>query len=187
MRCSSAAPSLHRVRLGAFPGFVGTMSNSDFSPTVPLRFCRSLRGTDRALCLRSARRRAPRRGPGLGDPVSIRDFDRNRRDLLGSQEALAHVPRSQTPARSARPPFSACRCCLPPWKRRRPSRRVPFRGSITRPACSLCTLRSRGRPRPRNTHYRLAGQPWPGGTLTRWAPLEVSAYVVRALHGFLLL
>ena len=45
-----------------------------------------------------------------------------------------------------------------------------FRGSITRPMISLCTLRSRGRPRA-TQHSLPTGvvSPWSGGTCTRWA------------------
>ena len=39
------------------------------------------------------------------------------------------------------------RCCLPVMSDRQPSRRDRSRSSVTRPACSLSTLRSRGRPR----------------------------------------
>ena len=43
-----------------------------------------------------------------------------------------------------------------------------FRGSITRPARSLCTLRSRGHPRTTQHSIPAGGQPWPGRTLTCW-------------------
>lgn len=46
----------------------------------------------------------------------------------------------------------------------------------------LCTPRSRCRPAPRNTRFRLVDQPWPVGPLTRWVPQKVS---VMSLHGFL--
>jgi len=39
------------------------------------------------------------------------------------------------------------RCRLP---------QLGFRGSITQPTSSLCTLRTRGCPRPRNTRFRLS-------------------------------
>ena len=50
-------------------------------------------------------------------------------------------------------------CCLPPLQRRRPPRQETFRGSITRPAHLLSTLRGHGYPctdpRPRKTRFRL--------------------------------
>jgi hypothetical protein len=52
-----------------------------------------------------------------------------------------NVPRSSTPAESLRSATTARRCCLPPLQRRRPPQSVQFRGSITRPAHSLSTLR----------------------------------------------
>jgi hypothetical protein len=52
-----------------------------------------------------------------------------------------NVPCSSTPAESLRSAATARRCCLPPLQRRRPPQSVQFRGSITRPAHSLSTLR----------------------------------------------
>ena len=48
------------------------------------------------------------------------------------------------------------------------SARIYFRGSITRPARSLCTLRSRGHPRTTQHSVPAGGQPWPVRTLTCW-------------------
>ncbi len=53
------------------------------------------------------------------------------------------------------PSHTAGSCCLPAFEN---CRRLPlpqFRGSITRPIHSLCTLRSGGYPTPRNTRCRL--------------------------------
>ena len=55
---------------------------------------------------------------------------------------------------------------LPPLRKpRRPPRAVSFRGSITRPARSLCTLRSRGCPRTTQHSVPAGRQPLPGGTV----------------------
>ena len=43
-----------------------------------------------------------------------------------------------------------------------------FRGSITRPTGSLCTLRSRGRPRTTQHSVPAGGQPWPVRVCTCW-------------------
>ena len=55
-------------------------------------------------------------------------------------------------------PLQGRRCGLPHFKQRR-LRICPFRGSITRPARSLCTLRSRGRPRTTQHSIPAGGQP----------------------------
>jgi hypothetical protein len=45
-----------------------------------------------------------------------------------------------------------------------------FRGSITRPARSLSTLRSHGHPCTTQDSLPAGGPPWLGGTRTRWVP-----------------
>ena len=48
------------------------------------------------------------------------------------------------------------------------SAKMIFRGSITRPARSLCTLHSRGHPRTAQHSVPAGGQPWPVRSLTCW-------------------
>ena len=65
------------------------------------------------------------------------------------------MPCSSTPAALPCQAHTAGSCCLPAFEN---CRRLPlpqFRGSITRPIHSLCTLRSGGYPTPRNTRCRL--------------------------------
>jgi hypothetical protein len=53
-------------------------------------------------------------------------------------------------------PSTAFRFCLPPRRTASASRvHAGFRGSMTRPICSLCTLHLRGRPPLCNTRFRL--------------------------------
>jgi len=47
-----------------------------------------------------------------------------------------------------------------------------FRGSITRPAHSLSTLRHHGRPWPRKTRFRLLAKLCRAGLVTRWVPVQ---------------
>ena len=61
--------------------------------------------------------------------------------------------------------------------------RIYFRGSITRPARSLCTLRSRGHPRTTQHSVPAGGQPWPVRSLTCWVASKVSAMCIP-LHAF---
>lgn len=68
-----------------------------------------------------------------------------------------YMPCSSTPAGSPRQAFAAIRCCLPPIEQRRHPQFSQFRGSITRPAHSLSTLRRMGFP---ECHARLASGWW---------------------------
>jgi hypothetical protein len=112
--------SLHGVPSTRFPRFTGTMEHSDSSTCVPPRFsvvARRYRST------------------------------RTRRGLSGSWAVLAYVPCSSTPARA--PCSTIVRTALLPSGTLTASAlaMLAFRGSITQPAASLSTLRSRGRPR----------------------------------------
>ena len=136
-------------------------ADSDFSPPVAPRFVSFARHYHRFALLRS---------PGAGQlPEGLDHFYRGaraasarwrRRDIPGSWTTLAYMPRSSTPA-DPRPQatsgpamwsFAGLTTSTPHWS---------FRGSITRPARSLCTLRSRGRP---PDHATLDSGWWP--TLT---------------------
>ena len=74
----------------------------------------------------------------------------------------------------------ARRCCLPCHPRRRLPGRV-FRGSITRPAGSLSTLRSAGHPDTAQDSLPAGGHLCRAGLITRWVPNEVSRYVRSSL------
>ena len=138
-------PSLHGVPRAGFPRFNGTTRRSEFPTLVPRAFAlRSPRDTTSAPPhsfpgRREARR--PRRSwsthgcPTPNDPWKSRD-------LPGSWRALADVPRSLTPV--VRPPWPRRdeRCCLPVLTSRRLPQCSVFRGSMTRPICSLSTLRT---------------------------------------------
>ena len=62
----------------------------------------------------------------------------------------------------------APRCCLPLLRRRRLPRLERFRGSITRPAYSLCTLRSVGCPTATQHSVPAVGTLGRAGLDTRW-------------------
>src|SRR6185312_7756534 len=84
------------------------------------------------------------------------------------------------------PYFLALRCCLPLYRRRRLPRPVRFRGSITRPARSLSTLRGHGCPCAAYGRARLASGWWPtlaGQDLNLLGPI---AKFQPVLHGILL-
>ena len=81
------------------------------------------------------------------------------------------------PGGTSAPGIAALRCGLPCGKRRRLPRRVPFRGSITRPTHSLCTLRSRGHPRTTQHSVPAGCQPLPGRSATCWVPSRGFSYI----------
>ena len=89
-----------------------------------------------------------------------------------------------------------------------PTTSFPFRGSVTRPTCSLCTLRRRSHLRPRNTRYRLvvslvgwilpplgcfevftclhhvsSSQAWPGAPMHRKMVSSCCNYVIKMPSG----
>ena len=86
-------------------------------------------------------------GQGLFTGFPITGFtDGDDRSSQVPGEPAMGVPCSSTPAGPPRSATSALRCCLPPFKQRRLSRELLFRGSITRPTHSLSTLRRVGCP-----------------------------------------
>jgi len=125
---------------------------------------------------------------GLG--VVLRSPDRKRvTEMPGPPKFLgapdAYMPGSSTPARTSSPTHSLVpRCCLPPKPRRRLSQHSKFRSSITKPARSLCTLRSPDYSGPTQHSVLAAGLLCqagfdPLGRYARFQPLW-------PVHGFLL-
>lgn len=105
--------------------------------------------------------------------------------FLGSPHA--RVPCSHDPGGISAPGHSALRYCLPLYPQRRLPQHYAFRGSITRPRCSLCTLRRVGYPSPRNTRFRLltsfTGRDlYPLGTVERFQVMT-SFLLSQALPG----
>ena len=152
--CPSRSPiarstaSLRRVPWGGFPDFIGTISGLRLLVLRPA----SLR------CLRLA---VPPRRPGSlpragTTPGSLDYFYRGaraaysrwrKRDLPGSWTTLAYMPRSSTPADRLHLTMTVHTMLPSAQLTASAPHSLCFRGSITRPARSLCTLRSRGRPR----------------------------------------
>lgn len=95
----------------------------------------------------------------------------------------ACMPCSPTPVGPSDPAISILRYCLPLIQRRRLPRFAHFRGSITRPAGSLSTLRRVGHPSPRKTRFWLLASFARRGWLPAGSHCEVS---VRLCHRFLL-
>ena len=81
-----------------------------------------------------------------------------------------NVPCSSTPAGPLRSATAAHWCCLPLFGRRRLPRLSAFRGSITRPAHSLSTLRRVDYSTTTQDSLPAAGQPYRAGVVTRRVP-----------------
>jgi hypothetical protein len=120
---------------GEFPGFIGTMGRSDSLPSVPTGF--------------------------VSSPVGYRSRGEDR---------VSQVPGGPTRACPALRPRRDLRA----WPLRRfgaafrhhkgvGSRKILFRGSITRPTRSLSTLRSPSCPGTTQDSLPAGGQPLPGG------------------------
>ena len=162
------------------------MGRSDFLSSVPPRFVVLRLAVPRAACFRSSRR--PGTGPirsawrfAVRHPrASLRRGDDRISQVSG--ESLVDVPCSKTPARPRHPVISMPRYSLPRRIQRRPSRDAWFRGSVTRPAHSLCTLRSAGYPRPTQHSVPAGDQPLPGrvmlpaGLLYRFHDVAMSSF-----------
>ena len=190
--CPSKSPiarstaSLRRVPWGGFPDFIGTISGLRLLVLHPV----ALR------CLRPA---VPPRCPSLlsragTTPGSLDLFYRgacaassrwSKRSLPGSWTSLAYMPRSSTPADRLHQAFSM-QAMLPSAELTTSAPRCyHYRGSITRPIDSLCTLRSRGHPRTTQHSVPAGGQPLPVGTFTRGSlrrfPSWLSLYMTSPL------
>jgi len=169
---------------GRFPGFTGTTRalRLPAARPAPLR-CLRERGTTPlpGASPRAARTSAARSPGGLlrrhpTFPAACLGW--RRPDLPGSlktpvQACPALRPRRDLDAHTASGPGSpprcllASRCRLPPFPRRRLPHRQISRGSITRPTCSLSTLRSPGRPGTTQDSVPAGGQPCRAGLDTR--------------------
>lgn len=132
----------------------------------------SLGGTALALDVRSQGSRALLPGPGLVQRVAHpAPRARRRQGLSGSWGTpIAYMPRSLTPARSPRPAFLGVSMLPSVYLTTSALAAIIFRGSITRPAHSLCTLRRTDRSASTQHSVPAGGQPLPGGTCSPPGP-----------------
>ena len=156
--------SLHRVPWGGFPDFNGTISELRLLALHPasLRFLRSAlppRGLGSLPRLETYNRGPGPFIPRLPHAALLRWRTRG---LPGSRATLVYMPRSSTPVDRLHQAV-AIQPMLPSAKTTTSAPlQSRFRGSITRPTDSLCTLRSRGRPRTTQHSVPAGGQPLPG-------------------------
>jgi len=134
------------------------MGCSDSLTPLPPRFVAFARWYRRSPLFAPIGQRRPPDGPGLWSPAALCGFFFSDGDVRASQvpgKPLYGHALLFDPGGPSLPSHTAGSCCLPAFEN---CRRLPlpqFRGSITRPTYSLCTLRSGGYPTPRNTRCRL--------------------------------
>ena len=179
-----SAASLRRVLWGEFPDLVGSISRLRL--LVPRRA--SLR------CLRSAlpplrppslpRSRATPRGPGpllSRRPRRLITMEKTRYPRFLDDPCL-HAPLFD-PGGPLTPGHYGAAMRPSAVKTASAPQQWIFRGSITRPTHSLCTLRSQDRSWTTQHSVPAGGQPWPVRIRTCWVAKKVSVMSVP-LHGF---
>ena len=126
----------------------------------------SRRGTVRALDVRSREQRA--RHPRAWAVPTGRPSRLSRTETIRSPRFLGSppvcMPRSSTPASSSRPAFCGVSIRPSVFLTTSALAGIISRGSITRPAHSLCTLRSADHSATTQHSVPAGGQPLPGGT-----------------------
>ena len=164
------AASLHWVPWSRFPGFIGTIGRLRLlaSPRASLRLLRS-----------ALPPLAPPFAPTGQDalPVDPDPFSPRRPRRLCTVEKTrpprflddpcVHAPLFDPGGAPAPGPFGTGDGVFR-HANGVDSAKMIFRGSITRPARSLCTLHSRGHPRTAQHSVPAGGQPWPVRSLTCW-------------------
>ena len=170
------------------------MGRSDFPPPVPDHFGVAFdHGYHGARLVRSvtgaARPDSARVNWSRGQPLAPRSSV----ETTGSPRFLGN-PLCTCPGHGPRRdfgawPFAAPPCCLPRPQLRRLPRKIPFGARSTRPAHSLSTLRSAGRPDATQDSLPAGGQPLPGGSeyppgsTTRFQGTRSSILLVQAWPG----
>jgi hypothetical protein len=160
-----APPSLHRVPLSWFPGFLGTMRSSDFLSSIPRRASLPSRvGYRRRALVRFRCARARRAWTWTRSSAALPILRRRRRiSQVPVEPHVCNPPRSMTPAGPSRSGQTTRVGAAPALAYGGRSKRLCFRGSITQQLHSLCTLRSAGLPT--TTQHSVPG----GGHLSRAA------------------
>ena len=168
---SRSAASLRRVPWGRFPDFSGTISGLRLLAARPAAL-RLLRLAVPRVCPVRSRGGGPPPGPGRICMAAVRvpRLRWRRRDLPGSWATRRlHAPLSDPGGTGGARPVPA----PPAW----PSAPVTASAStittisgLNHAACKApCVRFAAGvAPEPRNTRFRLAGQPWPVRSSTCW-------------------
>jgi hypothetical protein len=160
-----------------FPGLIGTMERSDFLPPIPGGSLIARRYRPCAPCFApAAGEHYLRRAWVLVSRLPYRLFQvRRQQDLPSSRQILSmHALLTSDPGGTGALGHSAL-TILPsaPGTASAPTN-SRFRGSITRPASSLSTLRSGGYPNATQDSLPGGDQPYPGGTRPAGSVRKVS-------------
>jgi len=169
-------PSTGSLRV-RFPGLLGTMGRSDFLLSIPGgSLTRPPVPSSRRLFRSRHRPALPTTGLGFGHPAPLPAFQvRRQQDLPSSRQILSmHALLTSDPGGTGAPGHSAL-AMLPsaPDTASAPTQ-IGFRGSITRPASSLSTLRSGGYPNATQDSLPGGGRPYPDGTRPAGSVRKVS-------------
>jgi len=177
-----SAASLPWVLWGEFPTLLGTIRRLRLLTRHPA----ALRCLRLAVLCALPSLRPPARHLRVADPGPF--VTRRPRRLLRKErmspprflgDPFVYMPCSSTPVGRSDPTHSV-RTLLPSALMTASAPHCVFRGSITRPAHPLCTLRRRGRPQPTQHSVPVAGQPYRFGTCTRRVTMKsFSRFVPR--------
>ena len=178
-----SAASLRRVPVGRVPRLHQYYQRTPTSrrPSRRTSFSCAWRYHAAALFAPAAVGRSPGRDCCLPRP-SIPHLRWRRRVLPGSCATRAGMPRSRTPAEPAAPDHLGA--AMVPSALVTASASAMFTNFVAQSRGLqgfLCTLRRQRHHWPRNTRFRLAGQPWPVRTRTCWVAKKVS---VMSQHVF---
>jgi len=160
-----------------FPGLLGTMGRSDFLPSIPGgSLPRPPVPSSRCLFRSRHRPALPMTSQGFVLPAPLPACQvRKRQDLPSSRQTLSmHALLTSDPGGTGASGLSTP-AVLPSADDTASAPTISqFRGSITRPASSLSTLRSGGYPSATQDSLPGGGQPYPGGTRPAGSVRKVS-------------
>ena len=172
-----------------FPGLVGTIGRSDFLPSIPGGSLTRPPVPPLRCLFRSRRRPAlPPTSLGLVSRVPDRHIEdgENRISRVPVRSSRCMPCSRQTPVGPERQATSALAILPSARDTASAPTNSEFRGSITRPASSLSTLRSVSYPTTTQDLLPGGGQPYPDGTRPAGSVWKVSDYLFplpRALLG----
>ena len=151
------------------------MKHSDFPSLVSRSFLAYPRDTAHASVVRSRWDRCPSPRAGVvscrGFPNRVSVSGKNGTSQVPGEPPCRHAPLFD-PGGTFKPGRLGFQVLPSGYKTTSAPTLRSFRGSITRPACSLSTLRSLGRPTTTQDSVPAAGQLCRGRLATPWVPLQ---------------
>jgi len=153
------------------------MRHSDFLPSIPEgSLTRPPVPSSRCLFRSRHRPALPTTGLGFGHPAPLpAPSGRRKQDLPSSRQIFSmHALLPSDPGGTGAPGHSALTMLPSASGTASAPTNSEFRGSITRPASSLSTLRSAGYPNATQDSLPGGGHPYPGGTRPAGSVRKVS-------------